>query len=114
MEELRTMNHPHIERTMVAAGMISPKGMITPEHPDIMFMIKSKDAMRYAIGCVLGALYASDVLAGVNVYMHWDRDSIPDGIPEELPNPSLTCQENGHRMQPLVARLYEDYFRRLE
>lgn len=102
---LRSMKHPHIETTTIAACMLSP------EHPDIM--IKSRDALAYAIDCVLDALYDWSSVHGHGIALQWNR-SIPDIIPEALANPSLTCNEFGHKMQPLLVALYEDYFRRLD
>ena len=105
-ECLRTMEHPHIERTTIAAGMI------TPEHPDIM--IKSKAALVYAINNCFFALQYWARENGASQFLSLQHDSIPEGMPEELPNPRLTCDAYGHNMTPLLARLYEDYFRRLQ
>ena len=103
---LGSMDHPHIETTTIAAGMI------LPEHPDIM--IKSRDGLAYAISRVFQALYVYTAAHGHGIALQWDRSTIPDDMPEMLPSPSLTCDEYGHKMTPYLAQLYENYFRRLD
>jgi hypothetical protein len=103
---LRTMDHPHIERTTIAAGMI------TPEHPDVM--IKSKAALAYALNSCFFALRYWAGENGASAYLSWEHDTIPEEMPEALPNPSLTCDELGHKLTLYYAALYENYFRRLD
>jgi hypothetical protein len=103
---LRTMDHPHIERTTIAAGMI------TPEHPDIM--VKSKTALVYALNSCFFALQYWAGENGASQFLSLELNSIPDEMPEELPNPSLTCDELGHKLTPYYAALYENHFRRLD
>jgi hypothetical protein len=103
---LEDVEHPHIERTTVGASML------TPSHPDIM--IKSLDALKYAINCIMNLLKEWASASGLMVAVEWLEDTIPHNFPATLPNPSHTCEEFGRRIQPLVARLYEDYFRRLD
>jgi hypothetical protein len=105
-ECLRTMQHPHIECTTIAAGMM------TPSHPDIM--IKSKAGLLHAIDNCFFALQHWAAENGANQFLSLQHDSIPDEMPEELPHPSLTCDEIGHKLTPYYAALHENYFRRLD
>eukprot|EP00966_Prymnesium_polylepis_P011265 259505-Prymnesium_polylepis.1 len=78
-------------------------------------MIKSKEALAYAFTHLFNILRMWAVANGASVFLSWEQDKcFPAHIPNELPNPSLTCKEFGDRMQPFIVRLYEDYFRRLD
>ena len=103
---LEDVEHPHIERTTVAAGLF------TPSHPDIM--IKSLEALKYAINFIKSLLQEWACESGMMVAVDWMEDTIPSNFPVSLPNPLQTCEEFGRKIQPLVVRLYEDYFRRLD
>ena len=103
---LRNMTHPHIERTTIAAGITFT------ERPDVM--IKSKAGLTYALRLCFDALEFWASNNGASTFLSWETDRIPDEMPEALPNPSLTCDEFGHKVTPYYTALYENYFRHLD
>ena len=103
---LCSMEHPHIERTTIAAVMI------TPEHPDVL--IKSTDGLTHALESCMKALAIWAAGNGAAAFLSWERDTIPDEMPESLPNPSLTCKQVGAKLHPVFVARYANYFSRLD
>ena len=103
---IEDVRHPHIER------------LINEDNGALRLVIKSKRAFKYALATLLMKMEylntdkhnLSEYLALIEVLT---LNDFIDVIPAQLPNASLTFDEYGQRMQPLIVRLYYDYFRLL-
>lgn len=103
---VRGMHHVHIEKTVVVVEK--------DEFPDIL--IKSKDALVYALKTLLSAFHDWTRSNG-GCHTNCDPDvcipeqlaTVAELLPQQLPNPSLTCEEFAAKMGVLVARMIEDH-----
>ena len=100
-----SVKHRHIERLEVSTGYTNENSMnlaIKSKEAVMHLSRKLNDALRFWVKDENRVVINMD---GIDEYLR--------GLPSQLPNASLTFDEYGRRMKPLILRLYDDHFRLL-